>query len=340
MLSRLETPASRCPAPFVFACSRFFYSKSPARSCLNRLLLLLLALLLLLSACAPAPAETATPSPLPPTLTSTATDTPTPTRPTPTSTGTPIPTNLPPTATLTPPGPTPTLPLVAFLDCLPIDRGLRQSGVVTSVLDAATIDVRLEDGRLVTVRYIGVDAPAVDTPAGRQSVAYHRSLVADQPVTLIPDAVDQDDQGRLLRYVLTDDSFVNAALIEAGYAHAVDQLPNDACLPLFRRSEVLAFEAFRGLWGSKLAFTLTGTPTISVEDTGHQSANYGRLTIPTNTPGTPTPRCDPAYPTVCIPPPPPYLNCGDIIFRNFTVLFPDPHDLEGRDRNGIGCEKP
>ena len=47
--------------------------------------------------------------------------------------------------------------------------------------------------------------------------------------------------------------------------------------------------------------------------------------------------CDPAYPSVCIPSPPPDLNCGDIEFRRFEVLEPDPHRFDG-DKDGIGCE--
>ena len=53
--------------------------------------------------------------------------------------------------------------------------------------------------------------------------------------------------------------------------------------------------------------------------------------------GTPVPGCDPAYPTVCIPPPPPDLDCANIPYRNFTVLPPDPHHFDG-DHDGIGCE--
>jgi len=48
--------------------------------------------------------------------------------------------------------------------------------------------------------------------------------------------------------------------------------------------------------------------------------------------------CDPSYPTVCIPPAPPNLNCGDITFRRFTVLPPDPHGFDGNDNDGLGCE--
>ena len=47
--------------------------------------------------------------------------------------------------------------------------------------------------------------------------------------------------------------------------------------------------------------------------------------------------CDPSYPDMCIPPPPPTLTCDDIGTRNFEVLPPDPHGFDG-DNDGIGCE--
>ena len=47
--------------------------------------------------------------------------------------------------------------------------------------------------------------------------------------------------------------------------------------------------------------------------------------------------CDPAYPDVCIPPAPPKLDCDDVPFRRFRVLYPDPHGFDG-DHDGIGCE--
>lgn len=50
------------------------------------------------------------------------------------------------------------------------------------------------------------------------------------------------------------------------------------------------------------------------------------------------PNCHPSYPTVCIPPPPPDLDCSDISYKRFKVLPPDPHRFDG-DRDGIGCEK-
>lgn len=47
--------------------------------------------------------------------------------------------------------------------------------------------------------------------------------------------------------------------------------------------------------------------------------------------------CSPAYPTVCIPPPPPDLDCKDVPHKNFQVKAPDPHRFD-RDKDGIGCE--
>ncbi len=47
--------------------------------------------------------------------------------------------------------------------------------------------------------------------------------------------------------------------------------------------------------------------------------------------------CDPSYPTVCIPPYPPDLDCGDIGYRRFQVVGSDPHRFDGDD-DGIGCE--
>jgi hypothetical protein len=81
--------------------------------------------------------------------------------------------------------------------------------------------------------------------------------------------------------------------------------------------------------------TETGTPTNTPEPT------FTRVPTSTRTPTrTPTPRagnCDPSYPTVCIPPPPPDLDCTDIPYRRFTVRPPDPHDFDS-DGDGIGCE--
>lgn len=47
--------------------------------------------------------------------------------------------------------------------------------------------------------------------------------------------------------------------------------------------------------------------------------------------------CDPSYPSVCIPSPPPDLDCGEIPYRRFSVAGSDPHRFDG-DHDGVGCE--
>jgi hypothetical protein len=66
-------------------------------------------------------------------------------------------------------------------------------------------------------------------------------------------------------------------------------------------------------------------------------------TTPAPPPATTTTaaNCAPSYPDVCIPPPPPDLDCKDIPYRNFRVIYnvpnPDPHRFDG-DHDGVGCE--
>jgi hypothetical protein len=47
--------------------------------------------------------------------------------------------------------------------------------------------------------------------------------------------------------------------------------------------------------------------------------------------------CDDSYPEVCIPSPPPDLNCRDIQYRRFEVVPPDPHGFD-RMETGLGVK--
>lgn len=76
--------------------------------------------------------------------------------------------------------------------------------------------------------------------------------------------------------------------------------------------------------------TVTETPTLTETPTDTQT--------PTITSTRDPALCAAEYPDVCIPPPPPDLNCGDIISRNFTVLPPDRHGFD-TDNDGVGCEQ-
>lgn len=86
-------------------------------------------------------------------------------------------------------------------------------------------------------------------------------------------------------------------------------------------------------------------PTVEPATAGLPTEAPSTATIvppkPANTPLPPRPTVDPcdrqSYPDVCIPRYPPDLDCGEVSFRRFRVLPPDPHGFD-RDGDGVGCE--
>ena len=85
------------------------------------------------------------------------------------------------------------------------------------------------------------------------------------------------------------------------------------------------------------ATTTTRITTTTTAPTTTTTQQPTTTTAPSSTTVDPRQGCDPAYPTVCIPPKPPDLDCGEISFRRFEVLAPDPHGFDG-DNDGVGCE--
>lgn len=72
----------------------------------------------------------------------------------------------------------------------------------------------------------------------------------------------------------------------------------------------------------------TATPVQTISPTPSKAPS------PTAKPST---NCDAAYPTICIPPPPPDLDCPNITERNFSVPVRDLHRFD-TDNDGIGFE--
>jgi micrococcal nuclease len=123
------------------------------------------------------------------------------------------------------------------------------------VTDGDTIVVRLRGGDIERVRYIGVDTPesTPDQPLecfGHEATERNRDLVTGQPLRLELGPERRDDYGRLLAYVRTRDAFVNARLLEGGYARTLAIAPNDKRAPSFARIEARAGRRGLGLWGS------------------------------------------------------------------------------------------
>jgi len=134
---------------------------------------------------------------------------------------------------------------------------------VVRVVDGDTIQVccigwkreKVRGWKREKVRYIGVDTPETHHPMkgvehyGTEAAEANRKLVDGKTVRLEFDVQEQDRYGRLLAYVyLEDGTFVNAWLVENGYAAVMTVPPNVKHQGLFLTLQREAREAGRGLW--------------------------------------------------------------------------------------------
>jgi micrococcal nuclease len=179
-------------------------------------------------------------------------------------------------------------------------------GVVTHVVDGDTLDVRIDGRGIERVRLIGLDTPEVGACGASAATAAARRLADGRAVVLRGDVTQatRDRYGRLLAYVwLPGGRDLGFRLLAGGHARVYVYDRAFERLTAYRRAEEL------------------GRP--------HRAQC-----------AAPAPRaagCDPSYPDVCIPPPPPDLDCADVPHTGFRVVGADPHRFDG-DGDGVGCE--
>jgi micrococcal nuclease len=156
---------------------------------------------------------------------------------------------------------------------------------VVRVVDGDTVQVRLPNGSLDTVRLLGVDTPEVhdetdpaewegvpDTDAGREHLRtwaerasrYAKSELAEgERIRLRVDgtADRRDRYGRLLAIVCDDGALVNLRLLRQGYARLYDT--EFAERARFESAERHARSRDVGVWNVSLVFNGTATGTAS-----------------------------------------------------------------------------
>lgn len=132
--------------------------------------------------------------------------------------------------------------------CIPTD--IPQTGRVVEVVDAQTIRVLMDrDQRVYAVRYLGIEVPDTGNQLLRLTGILHNvDLTYRKQVTLVRDITDQDDFGRLLRYVMVGSTFVNYDLVAAGYARVTSSPPDTACYSAFKVVEQQAQSGKAGIW--------------------------------------------------------------------------------------------
>jgi micrococcal nuclease len=147
------------------------------------------------------------------------------------------------------------------------DAGPRAAtALVTRVVDGDTVEARI-GGEVEDVRLIGVDTPETVKPGaavqcfGPRASRFTHSLLDGRRLRLVFGVERRDAYGRLLAYAdlvpvsgHADRSWprrsVNAILVRRGLARSLTIPPNDRFAPLFRRLELDAARAGRGLWGA------------------------------------------------------------------------------------------
>lgn len=106
--------------------------------------------------------------------------------------------------------------LVLLLIACPAAAGEPFQGKVGGVTDGDTIQV-LRDGRAVSVRLNGIDAPEGGQAFGNRARQFAASLVFEQLVTVFEHGTDH--YGRTIADVfLPDGRVLNRELVRAGYA--------------------------------------------------------------------------------------------------------------------------
>jgi micrococcal nuclease len=224
---------------------------------------------------------------------------------------------------------------------------------VTRVVDGDTFVVKIGK-RQDRVRVLGIDTPELGGCYASQATAQARRLAGGKFVRLAGDRSQarRDRFGRLLAYVkLPNGKDYGRQMLLDGYATVLIVGRPFARVQSYRNAVALAQLSANGMW-SVCAGTATTTsttfPTTTETTTVTTTVTTPTTTIappPTSTTTTttapPPSNCDPSYPDVCIPSPPPDLDCGEIPYRRFRVIYtvpnPDPHRFD-RDHDGIGCE--
>jgi micrococcal nuclease len=152
-----------------------------------------------------------------------------------------------------------------------------------------------------------------------------------------------------LRYVWLDRGeevyLVNEAMVRSGYAAQSTFPPDVKYEERMQEPARFAREHGYGLWSACQTDADGDTNELGGAETEPTPDERSTLTpAPKQTevidPAGGGAGCDPSYPDLCVPPPPPDLDCGYVYdqgFRHITVLPPDPHNFDG-NRDGVACE--
>ncbi|MCJ7519447.1 MAG: thermonuclease family protein [Anaerolineaceae bacterium] len=129
-------------------------------------------------------------------------------------------------------------PIYADYDCIP-SPGDFEVGWATYIIDGDSIVAEI-NGKEYEIRYIGINTPeyySSDRVAAEQATVENMGLVKGKKIYLFKDRSNTDKFHRLLRYVFTEDYFVNYELVKRGFAESKSYPPDISCQKLFQKDE-------------------------------------------------------------------------------------------------------
>ncbi len=158
------------------------------------------------------------------------------------------------------------------------------SGSVTSVTDGDTVRVRLDDGRSISVRLDGIDAPETSEPFSTAARNAVRVLLFDKRVQV--NGTDVDRYDRLVARVVVNGQDSSLELVSAGLACHFTRYSSD---PVLAGAEREARNAGRGFWaaGAQKPACVTNaavTPRQAVPQTAIPQTSAPRSAAPRATP--------------------------------------------------------
>ena len=86
-------------------------------------------------------------------------------------------------------------------------------GIITSVIDGDTLDIRTNGGNLVTIRLALVDAPETNELGYNEAKDFISQNCLDKPATVDPDNNQDLSYGRLVALVYCDGININEAVM-------------------------------------------------------------------------------------------------------------------------------
>ncbi|MCB0212791.1 MAG: thermonuclease family protein [Anaerolineae bacterium] len=133
-------------------------------------------------------------------------------------------------------------------------------GLIVEIIDGNTLAVILDGdpaNLAYTVKLLGIDAPAIDSPWGMVAYETNQRVANLKVVRLVKDKTDYDEDGNLLRYIYIDNQMLNILLVERGLANAQISEPDTRFETEIEAAEARAQEGRLGLWSQQ-----TPTPTL------------------------------------------------------------------------------